>query len=89
MGLPVGLALNFTINAKPTIIPMVIEEPSVVAAVSGAAKTISCFSIDKGFSCSTSKRNIIFAQIQLLDIIDSQIDSCIDNVGTNYHIIHR
>ena len=36
--LPLGLAFNFKINGKDYIIPMVIEEPSVVAAASNAAK---------------------------------------------------
>ncbi|KAJ3200783.1 hypothetical protein HDU82_008617 [Entophlyctis luteolus] len=71
MGLPVGLALNFVINGIPTIIPMVVEEPSVVAAVSGAAKTISSASCNgDGFTAATSERNIIFAQVVILDIKD-------------------
>lgn len=36
--LPIGIATNFLINSKEVIIPMVIEEPSVVAAASNAAK---------------------------------------------------
>ncbi|KAI8616868.1 hypothetical protein BC830DRAFT_163439 [Chytriomyces sp. MP71] len=66
MGLPVGLALNFVINGVPTVIPMVVEEPSVVAAVSGAAKSISTFG--GGFTATTSERNIIFAQVVLMDV---------------------
>ncbi|TPX31739.1 hydroxymethylglutaryl-CoA reductase (NADPH) [Synchytrium microbalum] len=65
LGLPVGLALNFTINSNPIIIPMCMEEPSVVAAASGAAKTVSCFG---GFTAVTTERNIIIAQVQLLDV---------------------
>ncbi|KAJ3405770.1 hydroxymethylglutaryl-CoA reductase (NADPH) [Chytriomyces confervae] len=68
MGLPVGLALNFVINGTPTVIPMVVEEPSVVAAVSGAAKTISTFG--GGFTATTSERNIIFAQVVIMDVAD-------------------
>lgn len=37
-GLPIGIATNFRINNHDVLIPMVIEEPSVVAAVSNAAK---------------------------------------------------
>jgi hydroxymethylglutaryl-CoA reductase len=62
----VGLALNFIINRSPIVIPMVIEEPSVVAAVSGAAKTIC--SNGQGFSAITSEKSIIFAQVLLLDV---------------------
>src|SRR5690242_19051965 len=36
--LPFGVATNFTINGLAYLIPMVIEEPSVVAACSFAAK---------------------------------------------------
>ena len=38
MGLPVGLGLNFLINGKEYAIPLVVEEPSIVAALSSAAK---------------------------------------------------
>jgi len=36
--LPLGIATNFLINGKDYLIPMAIEEPSVVAAASNAAK---------------------------------------------------
>src|SRR5260221_8518271 len=38
--LPLGVALNFVVNGKDRVIPMVIEEPSVVAAASNAARMI-------------------------------------------------
>ena len=38
MPLPLGIATNFLINGKDYLIPMAIEEPSVVAAASNAAK---------------------------------------------------
>src|SRR5438067_7949503 len=38
LGLPVGIGLNFLINGDDVLIPMAVEEPSVVAAVSLAAK---------------------------------------------------
>ncbi|MBA4453858.1 MAG: 3-hydroxy-3-methylglutaryl-CoA reductase, partial [Nitrosopumilaceae archaeon] len=36
--LPLGIATNFKINGKDYVIPMVIEEPSVIAAASKGAK---------------------------------------------------
>lgn len=39
-GLPMGLGLNFIINNKSYTVPMVVEEPSIVAAVSSAAKVV-------------------------------------------------
>ena len=38
LGLPVGIGLNFVINGEDVVIPMAVEEPSVIAAVSLAAK---------------------------------------------------
>jgi hydroxymethylglutaryl-CoA reductase len=38
LGLPLGVGLNFLINQRDYLIPMAVEEPSVIAAVSFAAK---------------------------------------------------
>src|SRR5688572_32039119 len=38
--LPLGVALNFRINDRDYLVPMVIEEPSVVAAASNAARRV-------------------------------------------------
>jgi len=38
MGLPVGIAPNFLINGKDYVVPLTVEEPSIVAALSSAAK---------------------------------------------------
>ena len=37
MGLPVGLGLNFLVNGRDYVVPLVVEEPSIVAALSSAA----------------------------------------------------
>ncbi|KAF9180056.1 hypothetical protein BGZ51_006463 [Haplosporangium sp. Z 767] len=71
LGLPMGLAFNFTINGAPMVIPMAIEEPSVIAAVSSAAKTISTY---QGFQAWAPERNMIVAQVQILDIPDNDMD---------------
>ena len=39
-GLPLSIASNFLVNGKEYIVPMVVEEPSIVAGVSSAAKII-------------------------------------------------
>ncbi|KAI8898414.1 hydroxymethylglutaryl-CoA reductase, degradative [Globomyces pollinis-pini] len=70
MAMPLGLALNLNLNNRPCIIPMVVEEPSVVAAVSGAAKLISA---NGGFITQQPTKNIIYSQVQLLDILDSDL----------------
>lgn len=40
LGLPMGVGLNFLIDGKDYVVPMAIEEPSVLAAVSNIAKTV-------------------------------------------------
>jgi len=62
--LPMGIAMNFMINGKDVLIPMVVEEPSVVAACSNAAKMSRPAG---GFIASTSG-NIMIAQIQVLNV---------------------
>jgi hydroxymethylglutaryl-CoA reductase len=64
--LPLGIATNFLINGRDYLIPMVIEEPSVVAAVSNAARL---FREGGGFATS-SDEPIMIGQIQVLDVPD-------------------
>lgn len=64
--LPIGVATNFQINGKDYLIPMVIEEPSVVAAVSNSAKVIR----DGGGFTATSTEPIMIGQLQVLDLPD-------------------
>lgn len=64
--LPLGIATNFLINRKDYLIPLVIEEPSVVAALSNAARL---FREGGGFSAS-SDEPIMIGQIQVLDVED-------------------
>ena len=39
-GLPLAVAPNFTVNGRDYVVPMVVEEPSIVAGVSGAARLV-------------------------------------------------
>jgi hydroxymethylglutaryl-CoA reductase len=64
--LPMGIATNFLINGEDYLVPMVIEEPSVVAAVSNAARL---FREGGGFTTS-SDQQILIGQIQVLDLED-------------------
>ena len=66
--LPFGVATNFLINNIDYLIPMVIEEPSVVAACSFAAKL---FRAGGGFQAS-SDDSLMTGQIQLLDVKDRE-----------------
>ncbi|RLE16088.1 MAG: hydroxymethylglutaryl-CoA reductase, degradative, partial [Acidobacteria bacterium] len=62
--LPIGLGLNFLVNGKEYTIPMVVEEPSIVAAVSSAAKTVSRAG---GFRVA-SDEPMLMGQIQVVDL---------------------
>ncbi len=62
--LPMGVALNFKVNGKDYVIPMVLEEPSVVAAASNMAKVARKLG---GFQ-SEKVKSIMISQIQLTHI---------------------
>ncbi len=64
--LPLGLAVNFLINGRDYVVPMAIEEPSVVAGASYAARLARA---GGGFSAHTTAAEMI-AQIQILDVAD-------------------
>ena len=66
--LPFAVATNFRINGRDTLVPMVIEEASVVAGCSYAAKL---FRQGGGFSASADD-SIMIGQIQLLDLPDME-----------------
>ena len=65
MTLPLGIATNFLVNEKDYLIPMAIEEPSVVAAASNAARMAREHG---GFSATDTGPNMI-AQIQAVDVL--------------------
>lgn len=64
--MPLGVASNFIVNGKDYLVPMAVEEPSVVAAASFMAKIVRA---NGGFSASTTQP-IMRAQIQLIGIND-------------------
>jgi len=66
LGLPIGLAMNFLINSKEYVIPLVVEEPSIVAALSAAAKLTR----SSGGFTTTSTDPILIGQIQVMDTPD-------------------
>ena len=64
--LPLGIAVNFLINGKDYMIPMVIEEPSVVAAASNAARMTRA----GGGVYTQSTESLMIGQIQLVGVKD-------------------
>ena len=65
-GLPLGIACNFLINGRDYLIPMAVEEPSVLAAVSHAAKLIR----DGGGFQAEATDPVMIGQIQVLNLPD-------------------
>lgn len=65
-GLPIGVALNFIVNGREVLVPMVVEEPSIVAGASFMAKLARA---GGGFTAHTTSPEMI-GQIQLLDVPD-------------------
>ncbi|MDV8005786.1 hydroxymethylglutaryl-CoA reductase, degradative [Rhodococcus sp. IEGM 1318] len=68
MGIPVGIATNFTVNGRDYLVPMATEEPSVVAAASNAARMAR---VHGGFHTSSTDP-VMQAQIQILNCPDPE-----------------
>ncbi|TNE47520.1 MAG: hydroxymethylglutaryl-CoA reductase, degradative [Deltaproteobacteria bacterium] len=69
--LPLGICTNLQVNGKDRLVPMVIEESSVVAAASNAAKMLRA----GGGITATSTEPIMIGQIQLMDLDDLSVAS--------------
>jgi hydroxymethylglutaryl-CoA reductase len=65
-GLPLAVAPNFQVNGRDYMVPMVVEEPSIVAGVSAAARTARAAG---GFAV-TSTDPVLIGQIQLVGIAE-------------------
>ncbi len=66
--LPLGIATNFVVNGRDVLVPMVIEEPSVVAGASFAARLARA---GGGFHAETTEP-LMIGQIQVLDLDDPE-----------------
>jgi hydroxymethylglutaryl-CoA reductase len=64
--LPLGVAQNFIVNGREVLVPMVLEEPSVVAGASFMARLARS---GGGFTASSTPPEMI-GQMQLLDVLD-------------------
>ncbi|MEE8118295.1 MAG: hydroxymethylglutaryl-CoA reductase, degradative [Gammaproteobacteria bacterium] len=64
LGIPVGLGLNFRINNTDYVVPMAVEEPSIIAAVSSAAKIVH----NAGGFTAESTDPILIGQVQVIDV---------------------
>ncbi len=64
--LPLGIATNFTVNGRDLLVPMAIEEPSVVAGASFAARLVR----EGGGFRADADAPLMAGQVQLLDVAD-------------------
>src|SRR3712207_1950998 len=64
--LPLGIATNFQINGRDVLIPMVVEEPSIVAGASYAAKLVR----EGGGFQASSTEPLMIGQVQLVRVPD-------------------
>jgi hydroxymethylglutaryl-CoA reductase len=65
-GLPMGLGLNFLINGQDYVVPLVVEEPSIVAGLSGAARMAR---LSGGFEAESTDP-ILIGQVQAVNVDD-------------------
>lgn len=68
-GLPLSIALNFRINHRDVLVPMAVEEPSVVAAASNAARLVR---VSGGFFAEASAP-VMTTQIQLDEVPEPRL----------------
>ena len=68
MGLPLGLGLNFVVNDKDYIVPLVVEEPSIVAGLSSAAKVFK----GAGGAESFLEESLLIGQVQIVSPKNSE-----------------
>jgi hydroxymethylglutaryl-CoA reductase len=68
MGLPLGLGMNLLCNGKQYVVPMVVEEPSVIAALGSACKLVRATG---GFRTEATDP-ILIGQIQVVNLPDME-----------------
>lgn len=66
--LPLGVATNFLINGRDVLVPMAIEEPSVIAGASLAARLVR----DGGGFGASADAPLMIGQIQVLELSDAE-----------------
>ena len=65
-GLPLGVGLNFLVDGRDVIVPLSVEEPSIVAGLSGAARTAR---LSGGFATEVTDP-ILIGQVQMVNVAD-------------------
>jgi hydroxymethylglutaryl-CoA reductase len=66
--LPLGVGLNFRLNGQDVLVPMAVEEPSVIAAASNAARMVR----EGGGFRAEADDPIMTAQIEVVGVVDAE-----------------
>jgi hydroxymethylglutaryl-CoA reductase len=66
--LPLGIGLNFRVNGQDVLVPMAVEEPSVIAAASNAAKMVR----QGGGFVAEADDPVMTGQIEIVDVADPE-----------------
>ena len=66
--LPLGVGLNFLVNGHDVLVPMAVEEPSVIAAASNAARMVR----EGGGFVAEADEPVMTAQIEIVDVADPE-----------------
>src|SRR5262249_3915162 len=69
VSIPLGIATNFVINGKERLVPMAIEEPSVIAAASNAAKMAK----ERGGFTAVMHESLMIGQVQLVSLAEPDL----------------
>lgn len=75
ISVPMGIATNFVINGKECLIPMAIEEPSVIAAASKAAKIARA----KGGFAAEADDSLMIGQVQVVGAVKNALHKVMKN----------
>ena len=67
-GLPLGVAVNFHVNGRDVLVPMAVEESSVVAAASHVAKLVR----EHGSLTATASDPVMIGQIQIAGVANAE-----------------
>ena len=89
IGLPLGLGMNLLVNNRRYVVPMAVEEPSVIAAMGSASKLIG----EHGGFVAESTDPVLIGQVQIVDVpdIDSASSALIErkqdilNLANSFH----
>ena len=67
-GLPLGLGLNFLVDGRSYVVPMVVEEASIVAALSASAKVVA----EAGGFVTVADEALVVGQVQVVGVANPE-----------------